>query len=191
MKRAASHSREPDPVAYRPTSMRESFSVGGRTSAYRDGIPRPDRKPAARAVAGLVAVLLAATAAGCGHGDDSPTTTGTSPATPSTTATDGTTPLVPSASAPASAPDVRRIEIRISGRAVSPPPGRVNVTRGETVRLVVHSDAADEVHVHGYDREAQVTPGADAVIEFVADQAGLFEVETHKSGLVLTQLVVR
>ena len=74
---------------------------------------------------------------------------------------------------------------------MSPPPGRTNVARGERVRVVVRSDSPDEVHVHGYDREAPVAPGADAVIEFVADQSGLFEVETHESGLVLTQLLVR
>jgi hypothetical protein len=39
--------------------------------------------------------------------------------------------------------------------------------------------------------EAKMGPGQDAVIEFVATQTGVFEVETHESGLLLTQLAVR
>ena len=83
------------------------------------------------------------------------------------------------------------IEVTVKGRSVSPPPGRVEVKQGEQVRLVVHSDTPDEIHVHGYDLEKPVGPGQDAVIEFAATQTGLFEVETHDSGLLLTQLAVR
>lgn len=83
------------------------------------------------------------------------------------------------------------IEITVKGRSVSPPPARVDVAQGQPVRLIVHSDAPDEVHVHGYDIEKPVGPGQDAVIEFAATQTGLFEVETHESGLLLTQLAVR
>ena len=79
----------------------------------------------------------------------------------------------------------------MTGRGVSPPPGRVDIKQGEQVRLVVRSDTQDEIHVHGYDLEKPVGPGQDAVIEFAATQAGLFEVETHDSGLLLTQLAVR
>ncbi|HZM77963.1 MAG TPA: hypothetical protein VFC19_19770 [Candidatus Limnocylindrales bacterium] len=83
------------------------------------------------------------------------------------------------------------MEITVKGRGVSPPPGRVDVAKGENVRLIVHSDTSDEIHVHGYDIEKKVGPGQDAVIEFVATRTGLFEVETHESGLLLTQLAVR
>lgn len=68
---------------------------------------------------------------------------------------------------------------------------RVEVRQGSAVRLVVTSDTTDEIHLHGYDREAAVGPGREARLEFVADQAGLFEVETHESGTTLVQLVVR
>lgn len=90
-----------------------------------------------------------------------------------------------------SAGPVKLVEITVSGRSVSPPPGRVEVKQGEQVRMVIHSDTPDEVHVHGYDLEKPVGPGQDAVIEFAATQTGLFEVETHDSGLLLTQLAVR
>ncbi|WP_449345278.1 hypothetical protein [Streptomyces narbonensis] len=35
------------------------------------------------------------------------------------------------------------------------------------------------------------TPGVPAALTLTADRTGLFEVETHESGLLLTQLVVR
>ncbi len=89
------------------------------------------------------------------------------------------------------AADAQVIEITISGGEVSPAPGRVKVAAGATVHLVVHSDEPDEVHLHGYDLATGIGPEQDGAIEFVADQTGLFEVETHESELILTQLLVR
>ncbi|HEX6684554.1 MAG TPA: hypothetical protein VF062_17250 [Candidatus Limnocylindrales bacterium] len=100
------------------------------------------------------------------------------------------TPSVVESQSP-QARQAKLIEISVKGRTVTPPPGRIEITRGEKVRLVVHDDTADEIHVHGYDLEAPVGSGRDGVIEFNADQTGLFEVETHTSGLLLTQLAVR
>ncbi|WP_205855855.1 hypothetical protein [Phytoactinopolyspora endophytica] len=82
------------------------------------------------------------------------------------------------------------VQIGISGGEVSPSPGRTPVALGDTARIEVTSDQPDTIHVHGYDIEANVGPSDPAVLEFVADQPGLFEVETHDSGLLLTQLVV-
>ncbi|MDB1089088.1 hypothetical protein PJ985_16120 [Streptomyces sp. ACA25] len=83
------------------------------------------------------------------------------------------------------------MEITVSGRTVEPPPGRTAVPRGAEVTLHVTGDTADEVHVHGYDRLAELHPGERTTLFFTADRTGLFEVETHGSGLVLTQLEVR
>ncbi|WP_169945422.1 hypothetical protein [Microbispora sp. H11081] len=115
------------------------------------------------------------------------------PATPATAETAETTaaaPAEPASEAPA-APAVKEIAVTVSGRKVTPPPGRIEVTKGETVRITITSDAADEAHLHGYDKAADLKPGAPASIEFVADETGLFEMETHHSGLQLFQLVVR
>jgi hypothetical protein len=83
------------------------------------------------------------------------------------------------------------VTITIAGGRVTPPPGRVEVRRGQTVHLVVTSDRADEAHVHGYDIEVPLAAGVPATIEFTADQTGVFEVETHESDLTLIQLLVR
>ncbi|MFC5826573.1 hypothetical protein [Nonomuraea insulae] len=82
-------------------------------------------------------------------------------------------------------------EITIAGGRVSPPPGWLEVGKGRPVTITVTSDAADEVHVHGYDLTAELRPGVPATLRFTADLTGVFEVETHGSKLVLTQLAVR
>ncbi|MGW0063440.1 hypothetical protein ACWDTT_26350 [Streptosporangium sandarakinum] len=89
------------------------------------------------------------------------------------------------------APKGPTVEITVTGGRVTPPPGRVEVTRGQAVRLVVTSDVADEIHVHGFDLTRRLEPGRPVTLDVVADRTGLFEVETHESGLVLTQLVIR
>ncbi|MDI3404181.1 hypothetical protein QIS96_10155 [Streptomyces sp. B-S-A6] len=85
----------------------------------------------------------------------------------------------------------RTVAIAIADGRVQPPPDRVELKRGERVRLKVTSDRADTLHVHGYDKEAELPAGKPVTLTFSADRTGLFEVETHDSGLVLTQLVVR
>ncbi|MGW4644755.1 hypothetical protein ACWEN6_40050 [Sphaerisporangium sp. NPDC004334] len=86
---------------------------------------------------------------------------------------------------------VKQIAVAISKRTVTPPPSRIDVAKGQTVRITVTSDVADQAHVHGYDKAADLQPGSPATIEFVADQSGLFEVETHGQELQLFQLLVR
>jgi heme/copper-type cytochrome/quinol oxidase subunit 2 len=67
---------------------------------------------------------------------------------------------------------------------------RYAVPLGSTVELVVASDVADEVHVHGYDRLSYVTAGATTSVRFVADLPGVFDVELEQRGLPLTQLEI-
>jgi heme/copper-type cytochrome/quinol oxidase subunit 2 len=83
------------------------------------------------------------------------------------------------------------VAVRITSGKVDPPVHRVTVPLGARVDLTVTSDVADAVHVHGYDFEKTLPAGAPATLSFTADQPGLFEVETHETGLQLVQLVVR
>lgn len=69
-------------------------------------------------------------------------------------------------------------------------PRQVTATAGEEVVFTVTSDTADEVHVHGYDITVPLTPGEPATVRFQAEIPGVFEVELHGSGLLLTQLRV-
>jgi hypothetical protein len=50
---------------------------------------------------------------------------------------------------------------------------------------------ADEVHVHGYDLTAALTPGQPTELTFAATIPGVFEVELHDAGTVLLTLQVQ
>ena len=90
----------------------------------------------------------------------------------------------------ASTPAGQRIEVQVSGGEVSGDTGRVPVAAGEHVTLVLTSDVADEVHVHGYDLEADLSPGQPTEIAFDATIPGVFEVELHEAGTQLLSLQV-
>jgi hypothetical protein len=67
------------------------------------------------------------------------------------------------------------------------------VAKGQTVKLTVTSDSEDAIHAHtgGAGFELAVTPGKPAEGEFVASEAGSFEVESHHLDKIIAILVVR
>ena len=142
-----------------------------------------------RRVTGLLAGLLLVLAlGGCASGDDEP---GGSAAAGTTTSPSATT-SDPSSSAPAAETEQAvEVSVAVTDGKVEPEPRRVEVPRDSQVRLIVTSDVDDELHVHGYEVEAGLEAGRPTTVEFVADQSGLFEVETHESELELVQLEVR
>jgi len=58
---------------------------------------------------------------------------------------------------------------------------RIEVAKGETVRLLVKSDVADEIHVHGYDLYGNTAPGKQASFRFKATLEGEFGIEGHQA----------
>jgi plastocyanin len=86
---------------------------------------------------------------------------------------------------------VRVVEVEIAESRVSTDDDRVEVRRGDTVRIVVTSDVDDELHVHGVEQTAALVAGETAAVEFTVDETGLFEVETHEGDLLLFQLLVQ
>ena len=67
---------------------------------------------------------------------------------------------------------------------------RVEVDLGSVVALMVTSDAAEEVHVHGYDILRAVSAGNPAHFAFSAAIPGVFEVEFEGSGRLLFLLEI-
>ena len=128
----------------------------------------------------LLAVVLGLALAGCAGTDATGASASTSAA--------ATTTASPSAAS--SAPAGQRIEVTVRGGQVSGDTGRVPVPVGEVVTLAITSDVADEVHVHGYDLEAALTPGMPTELTFDATIPGVFEVELHEAGTVLLTLQV-
>ncbi|MDK3258190.1 hypothetical protein [Blastococcus capsensis] len=87
-------------------------------------------------------------------------------------------------------PTGQRIEVQVAGGEVSGDTGRVPVPLGELVTVVVTGDVADELHLHGYDRTADLVPGQPAELSFDATIPGVFQLELHEAGTVLLTLQV-
>jgi hypothetical protein len=66
----------------------------------------------------------------------------------------------------------------------------ISVEKGDPVSFLVRADAADHVHVHGYDEFADVAPGNPAKLEFPAELEGIFEVELEDSHVQIARLEV-
>ena len=145
----------------------------------------PLHRPAPRAAAVLLLALLPLTA--CGTDDDS---AASEPTVSATTAAPSGAPSTPAE--PSTTPDdAQTIAVTVAGGNVTGVEPRTVVPVGTRVRLVVTSDTADEVHVHGYEKTLAVPAGQPAQVEFVADTPGLFEVELHDAGTLLTRLQVQ
>ncbi len=135
--------------------------------------------------------LIGGVLGGCGQEP----ATGASPETaaaPPSGAEPGSS-AVQSPSSPPTAPagpSTRTIGITVRGGQATGETGRAEVPLGTAVTLSVTSDVADEIHVHGYEQEAQVPAGGTGSVSFTADLPGVFEVELHDSGLQLLQLQV-
>ena len=78
----------------------------------------------------------------------------------------------------------------VSGGKLAAGPKGVAVQQGTRVRVVIESDRADELHLHGYDLHLDLEPGVAATLAFTAETAGRFELELHGQHLSLGYLVV-
>lgn len=93
-----------------------------------------------------------------------------------------------------SSSDVKTITLTIAAGKVDPQLGEVDVSPGQKVSLTVTSDVADGVHAHtgGDGVELELEPNKAATVELTAPTVpGVYEVETHESGLLLFNLTVR
>lgn len=130
-------------------------------------------------------VLMVGVLTACADGDPStietpePTPTQASPTSPASTS------AAPTSTLPPGVDHLVRVSVRdgkVAGGAQ-----RVKVGRGDVVRLVVTSDVADEVHLHGYDKTVDVAAGGTATLTFTAAIPGTVEVELEDAGLTLVR----
>jgi FtsP/CotA-like multicopper oxidase with cupredoxin domain len=131
-------------------------------------------------VAAVAVAILAFVIAQPGDDEDGGESATTTPAQPETGGTDGggaTAPTEAEEPPPPPEPQVARIRMRDGG--VVGGVQDIEVERGDTVRIVVASDAPDEIHLHGYDITRDAAPGRPARFRFEAEAEGAFEIESH------------
>ena len=136
------------------------------------------------AAGSLVALALALTSVACGGPD--PVSAAAQPTSSPSAATSTVPPQSPS---PSAAPLTARFVI--AGGKVTSGPSTVKVSKGNHVIIEVVSDRAGELHLHGYDKEKQLSPGTAVRLEFDATIAGVYALELHELDLTLCQLQVQ
>ena len=108
---------------------------------------------------------------------------------PTTTETATTPPTTKSTPTETTQERVRMV-VRVQGGRPVGGIARATARQGEPVLLIVRSDVADHVHVHGYDLMGDVGPGSPARMQFRARLTGRFEIELEDRGQQIAQLTV-
>jgi hypothetical protein len=123
-------------------------------------------------------LLAVAVLGGCGSSNDG--TTGTAETTTTGATSTTTSPAKP-------------VTVSIVVQDGAPKGGivRATVNKDDHVVLVVKSDVADEIHLHGYDKKTEVTAGGTARLPFVANIPGRFEVELESRSVQIADLTVQ
>lgn len=86
------------------------------------------------------------------------------------------------------------VDITIADGEVAPIGEEVQATVGQSIQLLVDSDAADELHVHSqpeHEFDVEADPGTDQVFDFTVEIPGQVDVESHETGDTIVTLVVR
>lgn len=144
-------------------------------------------------------VAIAILAAGCGSSSESvgETTGATTPVETeavTTTAPQTETSTAPPAQTETAAepePGPKVVTIRVVGARPQGGIARPKIDKGEKVVIVVSSDVADELHLHGYDVSKPVAAGGTARLRFTATIPGRFELEFEERGIQIAELTVQ
>lgn len=127
--------------------------------------------------------------------DDEEDTTPTTPTTTTTTTTPTTVtdrePSVPPPTRPPSPPPPAQVRIIVRGGTPVGGVRRVTVGKGRRVILIVTSDVADHVHLHGYDVMRDVGPGKPARFAFTATIVGTVEAELEDRRVPLARITTQ
>ena len=103
------------------------------------------------------------------------------PIEPTTTAETETEPV---------GPEPVRLVVNVRGGRPADGIVRAEAKKDDRILLVVRSDIADRVHVHGYNLVADVGPGRPSRMQFRATLTGRFEIELEDSHVQIAQLTV-
>ena len=123
---------------------------------------------------------------GCGSNDSESASTDTT--TTETTTTTATTTTTTTTNTDADKPT----EVKVVVVDGAPQGGivRATVNKDDQVVLVVTSDVADEIHLHGYDKAKDIAAGGTIRIPFKATIPGRFEAELESRGVQIAEISV-
>ena len=135
-----------------------------------------------------ILLVVAATVAsialvGCGSNDSESASTDTTTTATTTTTTDTTTTTT-------EAEKPTDVKIVVVNGAPKGGIVRQTVDKNDQVVLVVTSDVADEIHLHGYDKAKDVTAGGTIRLPFKATIPGRFEAELESRGVQIAEITV-
>jgi outer membrane lipoprotein SlyB len=123
---------------------------------------------------------------GCGSNDSESSST-------DTTATETTTTTATTTTTTTTTTEVEKpTEVKVVVVDGAPQGGivRQTVHKNDQVVLVVTSDVADEIHLHGYDKAKDVAAGGTIRIPFKATIPGRFEAELESRGVQIAEISV-
>lgn len=113
------------------------------------------------------------------------------PPTKSEPETSPSTEPTPESKAAEPAEEAVTITIREEADQIEPLGDTVEVDKGQQIRLLVDSDAADELHVHSEPEQTfAVKAEQGQEFRFTIESPGTYEVESHELGLVVVKLQV-
>ena len=128
--------------------------------------------------------------ASCGGDDEASDTTTETTTTSETTTTTNTTTEITTTETTTPPPGPTQIRIVVVDGAPQGGIVRKSVDQGDRVVLIVRSDVADEIHLHGYDVSRDVAAGGTARLPFRATIPGRFEVELEERGVQIADISV-
>lgn len=140
-------------------------------------------------IASAVAALVVAAVAFVALKPDEKSGTSTPDTTPVTQSSVGSTATT-TTTAPKPPPAPKAKIIRVKNGAPVGGVKKITVKQADTIRFTVSADQAENVHLHGYDIEKPVGPGANARFVVPAKITGVFEVELENAGVQIAKLTV-
>lgn len=76
------------------------------------------------------------------------------------------------------APTVQR-QATLAGDRLDPE--SIDLCKGQELTLIIVTERAGEIHIHGYEKEVEVEPGDTATFKFNATLSGQFPIELHSA----------
>ena len=140
-------------------------------------------------IASAVAALVVAAVAFVALKPEEKSGTSTPDTTPVTQSSVGSTATT-TTTAPKPPPAPKAKIIRVKNGAPVGGVKKITVKQDDTIRFTVSADQAENVHLHGYDIEKPVGPGANARFVVPAKITGVFEVELENAGVQIAKLTV-